>query len=93
MTEETATPQQNEDRQPTKDELLAYLKDSLEIAKLRAELQSYNTQIAVGRAEELRAIIMIGQMTNPQPEQSSDSEEEVPEELKRGLKRKPQPVE
>ncbi len=93
-TEET---QETLDRQPTKEELVAYLNESLEIAKLRAELQAFNTQIAVGRAEELKALVFIAQLTNPK-EQSVEQPgndfdvDEVPE-TRRKLKKEKQPTE
>jgi hypothetical protein len=76
------------DRQPTKEELVAYLTESLEIAKLRAELQTFNTQIAVGRAEELKALVFIAQLTNPkeqptEPDFEEDQEPAVGRKLKR----------
>lgn len=87
LTEET------QDRQPTKEELVAYLNESLEIAKLRAELQGFNTQIAVGRAEELKALVFIAQLTNPKPQSEEEEEEDGPQENKRTLKREKQPTE
>lgn len=86
-----STEQTAEDRQPTKEELVAYLNETIEIAKLRAELQSFNTQIAVGRAEELKALVFIAQLTNPKPENADGGEEEEEEasENKRTLKRQP----
>jgi hypothetical protein len=58
-----------EQKQPTKEELVDFLNESIELAKLRAELQELNTKIAVGRAEELKALVVIGQITNPQPQE------------------------
>lgn len=55
--------------QPTKEEVISFLNESLEIAKLRAELQNCNTQIAVGRSEELKALIFISQVTNPKAQE------------------------
>ena len=59
---------QQEQAQPTKEEVIAFLNESIEIAELRAKLQTLNTQIAVGRAEELKALVVISQITNPSPE-------------------------
>lgn len=63
MAEETV-----DQSQPTKEEVIAFLNESIEISKLRAELQSYNAQIAIGRADELKALMLIAQITNPKPE-------------------------
>lgn len=94
VTEET---QETVDRQPTKEELVAFLNESLEIAELRAKLQNYNTQIAVGRAEELKALVFIAQLTNPkeQPEQESGDDFDVDQvpETRRKLKKEKQPTE
>jgi hypothetical protein len=64
MSEETV-----EQKQPTRQEIIDFLNESIEISKLRAELQSYNTQIATERAEELKALVFIAQVTNPKPEE------------------------
>lgn len=83
---------QAEDRQPTKEELVNFLTESLEIAKLRSELQGYNTQIAVGRAEELKALMFIAQLTNPQPQEEPEEEEdkkEFAEHVRKLKKEKP----
>ena len=57
-----------EEKQPTREEIIAFLNESIEISKLRADLQELNTKIAVGRAEELKALAFIGQMMNPKQE-------------------------
>jgi len=65
--------QEQEKKEPTREEIILFLKDSLEIAELRAKLQSLNTQIAVGRADELKALIFIGQVTNPKPDEDLEN--------------------
>ena len=57
-----------EEKQPTREEIITFLNESIEMTKLRAELQDLNTKIAVGRAEELKALVFIGQITNPKQE-------------------------
>ncbi len=64
--------EEQERKEPTKEEVILFLNESLEIAELRAKLQSFNTQIAVGRAEELKALMFIGQITNPKPQDLED---------------------
>lgn len=61
----------SEEKQPTREEVIAFLNDSIEVADLRAKLQSLNTQIAVGRAEELKALVFISQLTNPESQELS----------------------
>lgn len=62
----------SEEKQPTREEIIAFLNESIEISKLRADLQELNTKIAVGRAEELKALAFIGQMINPKQEDLED---------------------
>lgn len=58
-----------QEKEPTKDDVIAFLRESLEIAELRANLQKYNTEIAQGRAEELKALMFISQVTNPKEQE------------------------
>ena len=55
----------SEEKLPTREEVMASLTEMIEVKRLQAELQELNTKIASGRAEELRAIIYIDQLTNP----------------------------
>jgi len=87
VTEET------QERQPTKEELVEFLKESIEISELRAKLQSYNTQIAVGRAEELKALVFIAQLTNPKEAPEADFDGDEQPETRRKLKKEKQPTE
>lgn len=57
-----------EEKQPTREEIIAFLNESIEVTKLRAELQELNTRIATGRADELKALSFIGQVLNPKQE-------------------------
>ena len=62
---------------PTKDEIVAFLKEQVEVKELQAQLQDLNTRIAKGRAEEIQAISFVAQMTNPsQPPAMPEEEEE-----------------
>jgi hypothetical protein len=54
-----------EQKVPTKDEIVAFLKEQVEVKELQAQLQDLNTRIAKGRAEEIQAISFVAQMTNP----------------------------
>lgn len=65
MSEEKLPPQE-EKAPPTKEEVIAFFKEQIEVKKVQAELQELNTRIANGRAEEMRAMAFIAQMTNPQ---------------------------
>ena len=50
---------------PTKEELIAFFQEQIEVKKVQLDLQELNTRLAVARAEELKALSFIGQMTNP----------------------------
>lgn len=53
---------------PTKEEIMASLKEMIDVKRLQVELQELNTKIAVARAEELRALQFQAQIVNPKPE-------------------------
>ena len=56
-----------ETKQPTKEEVIAFLQEQIDVKKVQLELQELNSKLAVARAEELKALQFIAQMTNPQP--------------------------
>jgi len=58
------TPEQNV---PTKEEVLMFLSEQIDVKVKQVELQELNTKLATYRAEELKALQFIAQMTNPQP--------------------------
>lgn len=51
---------------PTKEEVIAFMQEQIQVKTKQYELQELNTKLAVARAEELKALQFIGQMTNPQ---------------------------
>jgi hypothetical protein len=55
-----------EQKVPSKEEIVAFLKEQIEVKEFQAQLQELNTRLAKGRAEELQALNFIGNMTNPQ---------------------------
>lgn len=61
---------------PTKDEIVAFLKEQIEVKELQAQLQDLNTRIAKGRAEEIQAIGFVAQMTNPSQPPAMGEEEQ-----------------
>lgn len=67
---------QGEPKVPTKEELVAFFTEQIEVKKLQVELQELNTSYAMHKAEELKALAFIGQMTNP--EKDPEIEEETP---------------
>jgi len=56
----------SEQKVPTKEEILAMIAEQIEIKKAQAELQELNAKLATYRAEELKALSFIAQITNPQ---------------------------
>jgi hypothetical protein len=54
-----------EQKVPSKDEIVSFLKEQIEVKELQAQLQEINTRIVKSRAEEIQAIGFIAQMTNP----------------------------
>lgn len=80
-------PENQEKDTPTREEYIAYMNETIELTKLRVELQELQTKIAVGRAEEMRALAFLAQMQGQQPVSpaSEDDEEEQPEKPARKL--------
>lgn len=58
-----------EQKVPSKEEVIAFLSEQIEVKKVQYELQELNTKLAVARAEELKALQFISQITNPQAQQ------------------------
>jgi hypothetical protein len=57
---------QEEPKVPTKEELVAFFNEQIEVKKVQYELQELNTKLAVAKAEELKALAFIGQLSSPQ---------------------------
>jgi Na+-transporting NADH:ubiquinone oxidoreductase subunit NqrA len=74
MSEQTITEEQ---QVPTKEELINFFKEQIEVKKVQLELQELNTNLAVAKAEELKALGFIAQMTT-QPGQKSSQPEGTP---------------
>lgn len=56
----------NQEQVPTKEELIKFFKEQISVKKVQLELQELNTKLAVARAEEVKAMAFIAQVTNPQ---------------------------
>lgn len=54
-----------EQKTPTKEEIIAFFQEQIDVKKVQSELQELNTKLAVLRAEELKALNFVAQMTNP----------------------------
>jgi hypothetical protein len=56
-----------EQKVPSKEEVILFLQEQIEVKEVQLKLQEINTKLASYRAEELKALQFIAQMTNPQP--------------------------
>jgi hypothetical protein len=54
---------QEEQKVPSKEELIAFFNEQIEVKRVQYELQELNTKLAVAKAEEIKALAFIGQMT------------------------------
>jgi hypothetical protein len=54
-----------EQKVPTKEELITFLNEQIEVKEVQVKLQNLNTTLAKGRAEELQALNFIANLTNP----------------------------
>lgn len=72
---------QTNQEQPSREQVIKWYKDEIELAALRAELSKLQRDAAVNEAERINAIGAIAQMTQPQDEAAK------PEAKTRSLKR------
>ena len=56
---------------PSKEEIIKFFQEQIDVKKVQLEVQELNTKLAVARAEELKALSFIGQITNPQAQQNN----------------------
>jgi hypothetical protein len=63
---------------PTKEEIMSFLKEQIEVKELQLKLQEINAGLAVARAEELKALSFIGQMTTQGGGQKSEQPQGTP---------------
>lgn len=56
-----------EQKVPTKEEILLFLSEQVEVKEAQLKLQELNAALAEARAREVKALAFIAQMTNPQP--------------------------
>lgn len=78
---------------PSKEEISKFLEEQIEVKTKQYQLQELNTKLAVARAEELKALQFIAQVTNPQPpadavphELTQQDMDENPELAEQGFK-------
>jgi len=51
---------------PSKEEIIKFLEEQVEVKTLQVQVQELNAKLATFRAEELKALSFIAQITNPQ---------------------------
>jgi hypothetical protein len=78
---------------PSKEEIIKFLAEQIEVKEVQVKLQELNTKLATGRAEELKALQFVAQLTNPQPPADAVSHnltqqdiDENPELVQQGFK-------
>jgi hypothetical protein len=74
-------PENLEKDTPTREEYIAYMNETIELTKIRVELQELQTKIAVARAEEMRALAFLAQIQGqgkPDAEDTEDNNEAEP---------------
>jgi peptide deformylase len=70
---------QEEQKVPTKDEVVAFYQEQIEVKTLQVKLQRLNAKFQQARADELQALAFIAQMTAA----PSEDEEPAPKKLKK----------
>jgi hypothetical protein len=73
-----AKTQATEEKAPTREEMIKWYTEQLEVVKLRAELSGLNRDIAVADAERYGALAALAQMQYQGDPQSQTEEEEDP---------------
>ena len=77
---------QEDTKAPSKEEVITVFQEQIEVKKVQLELQELNAALAVARAEELKALSFIAQLTQ-QPKGESIDDEDEPQERPRTLKK------
>lgn len=62
---EEKVPLMEEKNPPSKEDVIAFFQEQIDVKKVQLELQDLNTRLAMGRAEELKALSFIAQLTSP----------------------------
>ena len=68
---------QTNQEQPSREQIIQWYKDEIEMATLRAELAKLQRDAAMSEAERINAIAAIAQMTQPQEEEKPEGKSEA----------------
>ena len=71
--------EQEEQKAPSKEEVIEFFQEQIEVKKVQLELQELNAALAGARAEELKALSFIAQIT----QQPKEEEDPTPRTLKK----------
>ena len=74
--------EQEEQKAPSKEEIVSFFQEQIEVKKVQLELQQINTELAMARAEELKALSFIAQVTSAPQDKEEEEEEPVRPEKK-----------
>ena len=70
-----------EQKVPTKEEIISFLAEQISVKTVQLELQKLNEQLAVSRMEEMKALAIIGQIqAGPQQRQPKGTEHVITQE-------------
>ena len=75
MNTETKAPEQ-----PSKEQIIAWYKEQIEIATLRRDLSALQAEIAKNEAQRVQATVLMAQMQNPASQNQNEVEHEVTQE-------------
>ena len=73
---------EEENKIPTKEEIVALLQEQIEVKTLQVQLQELNEKLAKSKAGELQALEFIGNMTNPQSKSEAEEYTLTEEDIK-----------
>lgn len=65
---------QEESKAPSREEMIKFYTDQIELKELQVKLQELNTAFIKAKAEEIQATAFIGQMMSPQEEEESEED-------------------
>lgn len=61
----------SEQKTPTKEEMISFLKEQISVKKVQLELQTLNASLAEARVNELKALSIIAQITTAPKEEET----------------------
>lgn len=65
---------QEESKAPSREEMIKFYTDQIELKELQVKLQELNTAFIKSKAEEIQATAFIGQMMSPQEDEESEED-------------------